>query len=256
MSSLVPHVSEELKCARAQLVELRAALADREVELAELRARLRAFEAKYMREVGVLYAALDEWEAKIAEREVDLYNSEEARKRAEEQRAQAEATKKAAYADELENVAEEFEPPVSLKQLFREVAKRIHPDFARDENERDFFTRLMAKANAAYNRGDAMTLERMLDDHREVSLQGEATSAEMERTERQVGHARRDLALLEVERVGLLGSEIAGLWSDAEAAKAGGRDLLRELAAGLVEKVAEAEERFAKIDKQIAAHGR
>ena len=258
MSSLVPHVSEELKSARAQLVELRATLADREVELAELRARLRAFEAKYMREVGVLYAALDEWEAKIAEREVDLYNSEEARKRAEEQRAQAEATKKAAYADELENVAEEFEPPVSLKQLFREVAKRIHPDFARDEAELAHFTLLMARANEAYTRGDADLLQRMLDDHHEINagIQGEGAVVELARISRQIQHARRDIANLEAEQSTLLASEIAQLLEDAEAAKREHRDLLTELATNLKEQVAEAQRRFELIDRQIRAHGR
>ena len=155
-------------------------LAEREAQLAELRAQLRAFEARYMHQVGTLYAALDEWEAKIAEREVDLYGSDEAKQRAAEFRQRATDTHNAAYA--VENEPEEFDPAPSLKTLFREVAKRIHPDFARDDAEREHFTRLMAKANIAYTRGDAATLQRLQDDHHEVAaaVMNEGASIELE----------------------------------------------------------------------------
>src|ERR1700742_1090863 len=114
---------------REELAGVRARLADRESDLAQLRAQLKAFEDRYFRQVGVLYAELDEVEARIAEREVRLYDSGDARQRAEESRARAEESK-AAFSEEEDE--EEFEPPPSLKTLFREVAKRIHPDFAKD----------------------------------------------------------------------------------------------------------------------------
>jgi sulfur relay (sulfurtransferase) DsrC/TusE family protein len=37
------------------------------LSLANLRAELAAFEGRYLREVGILYAELDDWNAKIAE---------------------------------------------------------------------------------------------------------------------------------------------------------------------------------------------
>jgi hypothetical protein len=251
--ALIPHTSPELAAARARLTELRAQLAERELAMADLRAQLRAFEALYMHRVGTLYAALDEWEAKIAEREVDLYDSAEARKRAAESRARANETYNAAY--NVEDAPEEFAPTAALKALFREVAKRIHPDFARDAEEQEHFTRLMARANAAYSRGESETLERMLDDHREISLgfQAEGAAAELERTARQAVHAERDLAALDSEREALLAGEIASMRIDAEAARRDGRDLLAELAAGLRDKVSDAERRFIFIARQVDA---
>ena len=114
---------------REQLAAVRGTLAERESEVAEIRARLRTFEGRYLRQVGMLYAELDELEARIAEREVDLYGSDSARHRAQEARQRAQETHDAAFAEARE--AEEFDPPASLKTLFRDVAKRIHPDRAR-----------------------------------------------------------------------------------------------------------------------------
>jgi len=241
---------------REQLAAVRTTLAERESELAQLRAQLKTFEGRYLRQVGILYAQLDELEARIAEREVDLYDSDSARRHAEETRRQAQETHDAAFGSAHE--ADEFDPPPSLKALFRDVAKRIHPDFARDDAEQKHFTLLMARANQAYSRGDTETLQRLLDDHREInaSIAGEGPTAELLRITRQIQHAQRDIANLDAERHTLLSSELAQLHLDAEAAAREHRDLLTELAASLRGQVADAQRRFELIDRQIAAHGR
>ena len=241
---------------REQLAVVRSTLAERESELAQIRARLKSFEGRYLRQVGVLYAQLDDLEARIAEREVDLYDSDSARRRAEETRERARETHDAAFGEARE--AEEFDPPPSLKTLFREVAKRIHPDFARDEAEQRHFTLLMARANQAYSRGDFEALERLLDDHREIHafIDGEGAAAELLRITRQIRHAERDMAALDAERDSLLAGELAHLQHDAEAAARDHRDLLTELASSLREQIADAERRFELIDRQIRAHGR
>lgn len=241
---------------REQLAAVRATLAERESELAQLRAQLKTFEGRYLRQVGVLYAELDELEARIAEREVALYDSDSARRHAEETRQRAQETHDAAFGDARE--AEEFDPPPSLKTLFRDVAKRIHPDFARDDAEQRHFTLLMARANQAYGRGDIETLQRLLDDHHEINafIAGEGAAAEMLRIDRQIRHAERDIAILEAEQHALLSSDIAHLHLDAEAAAREHRDLLTELAAGLRDQIADAQSRFKLVDRQISGLGR
>lgn len=241
---------------REQLADIRSTLADRESELAQLRAELRTFEARYFRQVGVLYAELDDLEARIAEREVDLYDSDSARNRAREARQRAQETHDAAF-DETRQ-AEAFDPPPSLKTLFRELAKRIHPDFARDDAEQAFFTLLMARANQAYSRGDAETLQRLLDDHREIhaSIAGEGLASELLRITRQISHALRDIATLDAERHTLLSSEIAQLHIDAEAAAREHRDLLAELASTLDAQIADANYRLEFLNRQLYAQGK
>jgi hypothetical protein len=241
---------------RKQLAAVRTALAEREGELAQVRVKLSLFEDLYFRQVGPLYAALDDLEARIAEREVALYDSESARRRAEGARQRAQATHEATFQDEDE--PEEMDPPLSLKTLFREVAKRIHPDFASDDAEQKHFTLLMVRANQAYRRGDAETLQRLLDDYREVNAAtgDESAATELLRIMRQIHHSERDLAALDAEQELLLRSELGQLHLEAEAAACEGRDLLTELATNLRGQIAEAEGRFELIDRQIAAHGR
>jgi hypothetical protein len=241
---------------RERLAGVRSTLAERESELAQIRAQLKAFEGRYLRQVGILYAELDDLEARIAEREVDLYDSDAARRRAEETRQRAQDTHDAAFGEARE--AEEFDPPPSLKTLFRDVAKRIHPDFARDEAEQKHFTLLMARANQAYTRGDIETLQRLLDDHREInaSIAGEDAAAELLRITRQIQHAERDIAALDAERHTLLASELSQLQLDAEAAAREHRDLLAELATSLRDQIADTRRRFELIDRQISGLGR
>ena len=62
-----PPEEDELIRKRDELERLQSALVDLELELADLRGELSAFEGLYLRRVGVLYAELDEWNARIAE---------------------------------------------------------------------------------------------------------------------------------------------------------------------------------------------
>ena len=138
---------EELLRKREELASVRAALAERELELADLRALLKSFEGRYLRQVGVLYAELDEWEAKIAEIEASLKPSATASRRAQQTRKRAEETHEATHGEASK--AKDFQPSADLKSLFREAAKRLHPDFAKDEADRQLRTRLMAQLSAS-----------------------------------------------------------------------------------------------------------
>ena len=231
-------------------------LAEREADIAQFRSQLKAFEGCYLQRVGDLYAELDEIAARIAEREVDLYDSDSARRRAREARQRARETHDAAFAADQE--PEEFDPSPSLKTLFREVAKRIHPDFASDDAEQKHFTLLMTRANEAYCRGDAETLQRLLDDHLEVSAEGldEGDGVALLRLVRQIQHAERDIAALDREHLALLESEIGQLYTDAEAASYEERDLLAELAAALRERIADAQYRLEFVERQVTALGK
>jgi len=72
---------EELVRKREELSAVRGALAERELELADLRSQLAAFEGRYLREVGVLYAELDGWDARVAELAASLERTASARER-------------------------------------------------------------------------------------------------------------------------------------------------------------------------------
>jgi hypothetical protein len=247
---------EELHRKREELTGVRGALADRELELADLRAQLKSFEGRYLRQVGVLYAELDNWEAKIAEIEASLKPSATANQRVQEIRKRADETHESTHGEASK--ARDFQPSADLKSLFREAAKRLHPDFAEDEANRLLRTRLMAQANEAYCQGDAEALQRILDEYGNSpeSVQGEGVGAELVRIIRQIAQAKKRLAAIEQELTSLRASEIAQLKQDAEAAQQQGRDLLAELAATVRERIAKAKKDHEVLAQEVKKHGR
>jgi predicted secreted protein len=228
---------EELLRKRSELDAIKVTLAERELELADLSSHLAAFEGRYLRQVGALYAELDEWKARIAELRAQRDPSTAARRQSEEAREQARQTHEAAHGEASK--PPDFTPSPELKSLFREVAKNIHPDFAKDSADRDLRTRLMAEANRAYRAGDADALRRILAeyDNSADAIPGEGVGAELIRIIRQISQARERVASIERELATLRQSEIAQLAQDDEKAKQEGRDLLAELAADVRERI-------------------
>src|SRR6185437_620976 len=141
-----PSVEEqELAKKRRELAILQVELTDRELLLANLRAELSAFEGRYLREVAVLYAELDDWNAKIAEFVARNTPTEGAQAKASEARAQADESYAAAHGEAAKVV--DFMPSPELKKLFKDVVNQIHPDRAADDADRALRNRLMAEAN-------------------------------------------------------------------------------------------------------------
>ena len=214
----------ELFQSRARLAVLRAALAEREASLADLRAQLNSFEGRYIRQVGVLYIQLDEWEERIAE-----LNSPRRLPEAADQPAppSTEAGTESAPRQVL----------LDLKALFREVAKRIHPDFARDHHDERHRTHLMAQANDAFRRDDAAILQRMLNGYDPSTDTGDNPNTPAERTRvraqilAQIDQATQDIDIIDAELEALAQSEMAQLKQRTTHAALHGRDLLAELAA-------------------------
>jgi len=252
----LPPEEEELQRKREELASIRVALAERELELADLRAQLKSFEGRYLRQVGVLYAAMDDLDARVAELEASLEKSTTSRQRAERARRRADDTHEATHGEASK--AADFKPSADMKTLFREVAKRIHPDFAKDDADRQRRTRFMAEANEAYSRGDAEALQRILDEYSDSSesVQGEGIGAELIRIIRQIAEAKKHIAAIEQELTKLRASQIAKLRNDVEAAEQQGRDLLAELAASVGEQVARARREYETLVKEAKKSGR
>jgi hypothetical protein len=241
---------EEILRKREELAVIRATLAERELELVDLRQNLAAFGGRYLRQVGTLYAELDELKAKIAELKARLEPSQTSSGRAEEARKQAYQTYQEAHGTASE--ARDFTPSTDLKRLFREAAKRIHPDFAKDSADLHRRTRFMAQANRAYETGDAETLQSLLDEYQDgaEAAEGEGIGTELICIIRQISQAKESLAEIEKELAALCESEISLLKKDADERELEGRDLLAELAASVKEQIERAKNEYEKLAKK------
>jgi hypothetical protein len=143
-------------------------IADLQAELAALKLALGRFEAEYHARVGVLFVeldrvrlAIDEYERRIAwlkahpdrdpagaEREIER----EFRARHEEVHAEEEETRRyeRAYARDQERPKLASDAEQEAKRLYRDLAKRYHPDLARTEAERQQRATVMQRVNGAF----------------------------------------------------------------------------------------------------------
>lgn len=232
----------------AELAALEAELAQRQLDLATLQAELRAFEAQYLRIVGVRYAELDEIEAQIAEAQARLDPKEnDAQQRARQARTHAQESAQAAGAAQESARQDKFRPSETLKKLYREVAKCIHPDLTTDEEERARRTELMAEANRAYEEGDEARLRAIRDEGEgsPESVKGEGVGAELVRVIRKIAQVEAALRAIQAEIARLTETALYQLKEKVEEAEAQGRDLLAEMARRLDQKIAAARQRRA-----------
>lgn len=255
VSTSLPLTPEEQELAHKlkEQAALESELADRELRAANLRAELAAFERQYLHFVGLRYAELDEWRARLAERlAVDQPGNERAQHAAREARALAEETKTVA-GEKSSQPPRAFTATLEMKRLFRDVAKRIHPDLTSDRNDRAKRQGLMAEANRAYQSGDQQRLVKILTEyeHSPEAVAGEGPGLELVRVIRRVSQARSRLAELEAEIQQLRRSDLYQLKLRVEEAEKSGQDILKQMIVKVNEQITQAKRRL-KIETERA----
>lgn len=232
----------ELEKKLRELNKLEAKLAQAELDLATMRAELRVIDLMYIRRVGARLAQMDLIEARIAEILGRLNPDDQARQtQAKEARRHAEETrKKAKSAQAAPEKNTQFKPSERLRALYREAAKKTHPDLANNGTDREARNQWMAEINLAYQTGDEERLEALIRDWQASpeSVQGDSTSAVLERTIRKIAQVLERLEGIQSDREKLKRSFAYSLRNQMRKAEKEGRDLLEEMSQ--------------KIEKQIA----
>jgi predicted nucleotidyltransferase len=222
VSTLVRHETSDdsdLDVLRTRLVELEATLETRSAEVVRVEAELSAFKITYRREVGSLHEQLEKLELEIAEAEL----GERAKRVGDEHRpSSSPAQEKPAPLPRFTSDA--------VRKLFRDVAKTIHPDLARDELARDRRHALMIEANRAYALGDEEQLRWILNawEHSPEAVQGNDFEATRLRLVRRVAEIERQLETLEADLAELTASPTWKLKAMVDEAAAKGKDLVRD----------------------------
>jgi hypothetical protein len=179
---------------------------------------------------------------------------QEAQERASQARTQAQDSARAVEAEQEAGKREPFRPSENLKKLYREVAKRIHPDLATDESDRKRRHELMTEANRAYEEGDEARLEAILRDWETSpeSVKGEGPGAELVRVIRKIAQVEHRLKAIDAEIARVEETDLYQLKNQVDQAEEEGRDLLAEMASQVDQQVAEARGRLGSITRHSA----
>jgi hypothetical protein len=203
--------------------------------------------------VGVLFAELDKLDGEIAKELFRLHPEEKYKQGFQNAERKARSSQKAVDEKLDQDERKAFTPSDELKNLFRKVAKTIHPDLATNEDERAYRTLLMARANAAYKNGDMEALEKILFEweHREENLnQDESHPDEIDQLDKKIAQIMARLAEIKLKIEELKNSELHQLMIKVRQAEEHGQDLLGEMANSLQQQTRAAKELLNNLKQQ------
>lgn len=236
-----------------QLTQLRAALAQVQNELIEAEARLadrlaeiNAFEFEFEARVGHL---LDELAA--LEAEIQRYTERIQILRQKQIFGQAHIPVEQQYRRTWQRPPESAPIPprqpldpvgeAEIKRLYRQLARRFHPDLSIDETERARRTEIMTAINQAYAARSLVELaalaqqpETLAERDHPAQTQGQLIQA----LQSELKRGRRRLKEIETELRNLRYRPSVELSLEVKSARRQGRDVLAELAVELAQKVA------------------
>ena len=195
-------------------------LRERDATCAEAKAELDAFKVSYRHQVGILHEQLDELELALAEAELGELLSR--------QKDGGEAA--SAPPGEHPSAPPRYTSD-AVRKLFRDVAKAIHPDLARDEDARDRRHSLMIEANRAYAQGDEEQLRWILQawERSPEAVQGSDAEAMRARLERRIIQIDEQLDVLASDLAALQDSPSWKLKAMVDEAAAKGKDLVADM---------------------------
>ncbi|MFD7015078.1 J domain-containing protein [Streptomyces sp. NPDC059161] len=159
------------------------ALIEFEIAVETFRVEVENFSRLHHQKLGPMYARLDELDAQIAEARAVQSGDPEDLRRAREARAAVQPmpgvdelfhdwmdsdglSPEAAsmLTDQPVRPPKRVRPSEEVRRLYRELARKAHPDLAQDEAERARRDEFISRVNAAYGRGDEALLRELAEE--------------------------------------------------------------------------------------------
>jgi len=230
---------EEIARKKQELEKLEQQLAENELDLSTARRELHLFENRYQRAVGSRYAELDRLKASVLEMATRIHpESKDFRSQAEAAREQANQSAHNWEVRQEELDLELPEPSEELKKMFRDAAKRIHPDLTTDPEERERRHALMARLNQAYELGDLEQVQAILNDWEVINDWDQLTPGKkLSRLLKQIGQVRHRFNQIQAELEQLKLSEMFRLKVFVENSDKQGEDVIADMVTDVEEKI-------------------
>ena len=224
----------ELQRRREELAQVEAELVQRDSQLAGVKVGLSAFEVRYLTVVGHRYDELAKIEKQIAkiqglefDEDADTYDGD-------------------SLADDEVGCGQNRLHTDKLKKLYKEVARKFHPDLTSCPQERQHRHQLMIEVNNAYESGAEEKLQELLEagaSLEAVETSG-AMSAEMILLLRKIAEAKQRLVEIETEIADITASEIYKLKQRVETAEVREDDLFADLVLQVDRQIKKAQNRL------------
>lgn len=237
----------ELDKKREELTQLQQELVNLEHVFLNLKAEIRAFEQRYESVLGGRINELEdlEWQLKG-------FHEHAKPEKAAEFRDTEEAFNQFHSVTDLldeEDAQPADERRKSLKELYREVAKAVHPDLATDDEDRLRRQELMSFANQAYATGNRSALEDILSDLELAPApeEQENVALELVRVIRQIARVRQNIHAQQLRIEELRSTDIYQFKLKVDDAEVDGINLMAEMAATVDLDIAKTKRRLAAL---------
>lgn len=246
-AELIPSREAEaqiLRERRAELQALEAEIAVREPELIRLQTELLQFERVYLGIVGNRYDDLAAIEKEIARLQgLDVGDDDD-------------GAGTDSLADDAVGCGQNRFHSDRLKKLYREVARKFHPDLVQCEIERHHRHQLMVEANHAYESGAEDRLTELLTAGETLeAVSDTGLSAEMILLLRRISEAKSLLAGMEEDTARILGSELFKLMRRVQAADTLGENILNDLVSQVDRQIRKAKNRLEHLRELVVITG-
>jgi len=256
-------IQKEICLWQVRVSEKEKELSELSIQIQDIKIALNLFLGEYNSRVGLLYVKLDKLKLKIEEyqtrielaqgkkvsqEDLQLIEDEVERKFSQEQRKVDDLENEAFESSEEHRRHLEEEKGYSLddevqqecKTLYRKLARRFHPDMAKDEKQRKEFHKIFIAINEAYKNSDLEILRKYMSQaEREEKIAKETLEEKLIRLKQDYKLIAAVVAKLRAELEDLKASETYRLKDTVDRAKLEGKDLLQELAAKIKEEIAE-----------------
>lgn len=245
---------EELHRKEDELASLQDQVAQKELELLTLESEQQAFETEYISTVGRTFADLDGLVAQIAQLLASRRPADAKAREFAERAAERSARSSEAVAD-ADPCLLDSDFSSTLKGVYREVAKRVHPDLADTAEDRAIREELMKAANSAYEFADLEGLRRILEswESRPEAVRGDSIAEQLVRVIRKIAQLSARLATIELEIDRLVTSEMYELRSAAADMGRPRADVFEEMATQVHHRISQIEDILSSI---VDAHAK
>ena len=140
-----------------------------------------------------------------------------------------------------------------IKAIYRDLAKKFHPDLAIDEGDRQRRTKYMSEINEAYQNGDEDRLKRIMQEFEASpdSVSGQGVGADLVRVIRKITQVQNRLSEIKIEHEKIKQMDIFKLKQSFENAKLSGRNLLDEMVEQIREMIEREEKRLGTLLNEL-----